>query len=342
VSPTHSPSFRTIQYRPGVVVLIDQTKLPREEVYVELVTVEEVARAIETMVVRGAPAIGVTAAFGIALAARHGTKLEEADARLRRTRPTAVNLFYGLDRMKRIWSTGSASRAAEVLEAEAQKIYDEDVAASVRIGELGEKQIPDGASILTHCNAGALATAELGTALAVIRAAHRAGKKIRVYADETRPLLQGARLTAWELMKDGIDVTLIPDVAVAHLLGEQKIDCAVVGADRIARNGDTANKIGTRGVACMLYQHGRPLYIAAPFTTVDMTIATGRQIPIEERAAHEVTTIGGVEIAPKGIKVRNPAFDVTPASWISGIITDRGFTGKDIAAGLEAQSNSRA
>jgi methylthioribose-1-phosphate isomerase len=328
-------SFKTVQYAGGKVVLLDQTKLPAQEIYVELGDVESVARAIETMVVRGAPAIGVTAAFGIALAARTKMSLEEADRRLRRTRPTAVNLFYALDRMKAKWTSGADSRA---IEEEAQRIYDEDVAASRKIGEIGQAQIPDGATVLTHCNAGALATAELGTALAVIRAAHQAGKRIRVFADETRPVLQGARLTAWELMKDGIDVTLIPDGAVAHLLGERLIDCAVVGADRIAKNGDTANKIGTRGVACLLYHHGRPLYIAAPWTTVDMAIASGRQIPIEERAASEVTSIGGVQIAPVGVRVKNPAFDVTPAEWIAGIITDRGFTGKDIAKGLEQQA----
>jgi methylthioribose-1-phosphate isomerase len=315
-------SFRTIAYRPGVLTLLDQTKLPSVETYVELRTVEDVARAIETMVVRGAPAIGVTAAFGIALASRTAVPLATADARLRRTRPTAVNLFYGLDRMAR---AAAVDPSPEALEAEAQRIYDEDVAASKKIGELGAALIPDGATVLTHCNAGALATAELGTALAVIRAAHQSGKKIRVYADETRPMLQGARLTAWELMKDGIDVTLVPDVALGHLLYEHAIDLAVVGADRIARNGDVANKIGTRNVACLLYTHGRPLYVAAPWSTVDLTIASGRQIPIEERAPEEVSTLAGIRIAPEGVKVRNPAFDVTPATWISGLITERGI-----------------
>jgi methylthioribose-1-phosphate isomerase len=328
--------FRTIRYEPGKLTLLDQTKLPREEVYLELTTVEGVARAIETMVVRGAPAIGITAAFGIALAQRTGVPLAEADARLRKTRPTAVNLFFALDRMAKRAATETE---VEALEREAQKIYDEDVAASKKIGELGAALIPDGASVLTHCNAGALATAELGTALSVIRAAHAAGKKIRVYADETRPMLQGARLTAWELMRDGIDVTLIPDVALGHLLYEHAIDLAVVGADRIARNGDTANKIGTRSVACLLYTHGRPLYVAAPWSTIDRTIAGGRQIPIEERSPEEVTSIGGVRIAPEGVRVRNPAFDVTPAAWISGIITERGFTGRDLEHGLTEQAS---
>lgn len=327
-------SFKTIQYRPGTLTLLDQTKLPREETYVELTSVEEVAKAIETMVVRGAPAIGITAAFGIALAARTAVPLASADARLRKTRPTAVNLFFGLDRMAR---AAAKDPGPEALEKEAQAIYDEDVAASKKIGEIGAALIPDGASVLTHCNAGALATAELGTALSVIREAHRLGKKIRVYADETRPLLQGARLTAWELMRDGIEVTLVPDVALGHLLYEQAIDLAIVGADRIAKNGDTANKIGTRSVACLLYTHGRPLYVAAPWSTVDRSIGSGRHIPIEERSPDEVTSIGGVRIAPEGVRVRNPAFDVTPSSWIAGIITERGFTGRDIEAGLTAQ-----
>lgn len=330
-----SKPFKTVAYTKGRVTLLDQTKLPLQETYVELKTVEEVARAIETMVVRGAPAIGVTAAFGVALAARTGEPLLQADARLRKTRPTAVNLFWALDRMA---NAATKDPSPDALEIEAQKIYDEDVAASRKIGELGAALIPDGASVLTHCNAGALATAELGTALAVIRAAHNSGKKIRVYADETRPLLQGARLTAWELMRDGIDVTLIPDVALAHLLYEQAIDVAVVGADRIAKNGDTANKVGTRGVACLLYTHGRPLYVAAPWSTIDRSKVSGRQIPIEERSPDEVTCVAGVRTAPEGVRARNPAFDITPAAWIAGVITERGVTGKDIEAGLTNQA----
>ncbi len=328
-------SFFTIKYKPGVLTLIDQTKLPTEEVYVDLKTLEEVAVAIETMVVRGAPAIGITAAFGVALAEREGMSAKEADARLRRTRPTAVNLFWALDRMQKLTEQ---SAGVEVLETEAQKIYDEDAAASKKMAELGAELIPEGSTILTHCNAGALATAELGTALAVIRGAHQAGKNIKVFADETRPVLQGARLTAWELMKDGIDVTLISDVAVAHLLSEQLIDCAVTGADRIAKNGDVANKIGTRAVACLLYHHGKPFYVAAPWSTIDMSLATGKEIVIEERSPDEVRKIRGVQIAPENVKVRNPAFDVTPAEWVSGIVTERGFTGPDVAAGLAKQA----
>lgn len=323
-------SFRTIRFERDTVVLLDQTKLPQEETYVALKDVESIAQAIERLVVRGAPAIGVTAAFGMVVAAKTGVDLAAADARLRRTRPTAVNLFWALDRMRRVWHGD--------LEAEARAIYDEDVAASRRMGEIGAALIPDGATVLTHCNAGALATAELGTALSVIRSAVAAGKKIRVFADETRPVLQGARLTAWELAKDGIDVTVIPDGAVAHFLGRGELDCAVVGADRIARNGDAANKIGTRGVAGLFHLHDRPLYVVAPWSTVDLSLADGSLIPIEERAAAEVTTLAGVSITPAGIKVRNPAFDVTPARWIAGIVTDRGFTGRDVAAGLAAQN----
>jgi methylthioribose-1-phosphate isomerase len=333
-------NFRTLEYRgwSGTLVLLDQTKLPIEERYVELKTVEEVAHAIETLVVRGAPAIGLAAAYAMAIAARTGMKLADAEARLLRTRPTAVNLPFALGRMRRQWEGATGKVDAALLEAEAQALYNEEAAASKKMGEIGGALIHDGARILTHCNAGALATAELGTALAAIRSAHQAGKKIQVYADETRPVLQGARLTAWELMKDGIEVTLIPDGAVAHLLGEGKLDCAIVGADRIAKNGDAANKIGTRGVACLFDRHAKPFYVVAPWSTVDLSIPDGKAIVIEERDPREVTQIQGVAIAPSGVKVLNPAFDVTPAAWISGIVTDRGFTGKDVAAGLETQS----
>ncbi|MEQ8274908.1 MAG: S-methyl-5-thioribose-1-phosphate isomerase [Deltaproteobacteria bacterium] len=326
-------SFFTVRYAPGTVTLIDQTKLPTEETYVDLTTVEDVARAIETMVVRGAPAIGITAAYGMAVAARTGVPFEEADARLRRTRPTAVNLFWALDRMKAKWGDDTAA-----IETEAQAIYDEEVAASEAMAKIGEEIIEDGASILTHCNAGALATAELGTALAVIRGAHRAKKNIRVFADETRPVLQGARLTAWELMRDGVDVTVVADGAVAHLLATEQVDVAVTGADRIAANGDAANKIGTRGVACLFYHHGRPFYVAAPWSTVDMSLASGDLIEIEERNAEEVTTVRGVRVAPEGVKVRNPAFDVTPAAWIRGIATERGLAKPNLGEALAKMS----
>ena len=326
-----STSFLTIQYEPGTVILLDQTKLPTEETYVRLSDLESVARAIETMVVRGAPAIGITAAYGLAVARREGVPMEEADARLRRTRPTAVNLFWALDRMRPLWADGAD---AETLEQEAHRIYQEDKASSEAMAKLGADLIPDGSTVLTHCNAGALATAELGTALAVIRGAHRIGKTIKVLADETRPVLQGARLTAWELMKDNIDVTVISDGAVAHFLGQGAIDVAVTGADRIAANGDAANKIGTRGVACLMHLHEKPMFIAAPWSTVDMSLASGELIEIEERPEHEVHTVRGQRIAPEGVKVRNPAFDVTPAHWITGLILDRGYISGDLGAGL--------
>ena len=325
-------SFQTVRYDPGKVILLDQTKLPTQETYVELTTLEEVARAIETMVVRGAPAIGITAAYGIALAAQNGTSLSEAQARLRRTRPTAVNLFWALDRMAK------AEQEPEALEKEAHRIYQEDADASRRMASIGADLLEDGATVLTHCNAGALATAELGTALAVIRGAHQAGKKISVIADETRPVLQGARLTAWELMKDGIEVTVVADGAVAHLLSQDRIDCAVTGADRIAKNGDVANKIGTRGVACLLFHHSKPFYVAAPWSTVDLCLDSGQAIVIENRPDREVTHVGSTQVTPNGAKVENPAFDITPAKWISGIVTERGFTGPNVAVGLATQA----
>ena len=331
-------SFTTVAYAPGRVTLIDQTRLPLDEVYLDFSTVEDVAVAIERMVVRGAPAIGITAAYGIGVAARTGVPLEAADARLRRTRPTAVNLFWALDRMKRRWiETGPD---AEALEAEARAIHAEDAQSCRRIGEVGAELVPDGATVLTHCNAGALATAELGTALAVIRAAHAQGKAIKVFADETRPWLQGARLTTWELMKDGIDVTLICDGAAAHFAGRGEITCAVTGADRIARNGDVANKIGTRSVACAMRAHDLPFYVAAPWSTIDLSLDGGDQIAIEERGQDEVVSFGARRTGPEGVKVRNPAFDVTPAAWVSSVFTERGSTGPDVAAGLAAQQRS--
>lgn len=325
-------NFRTVAYDQGCITLLDQTRLPLDEVYERLSSVEDIAVAIERMVVRGAPAIGLAAAYGIVVAAHRGTPLTDADERLRRTRPTAVNLFWALDRMKRLWTKGADT---QMLEAEARAIHEEDAASCRRIGEIGAPFIPDGATVLTHCNAGALATAEYGTALAVIRAAHAEGKKIKVLADETRPWLQGARLTTWELMKDGIDVTLMCDSAVAHIAGQGEITCAVTGADRVAKNGDVANKIGTRGVACILNAHECPFYVAAPWSTIDLSLSSGQDIVIEERGHQEVTHFGERRTAPKDVPVRNPAFDVTPAKWISNLFTDRGATGSDIAAGLK-------
>ena len=327
-------SFRTISYDNGVLSLLDQTKLPTQESYINIKTVEEVAVAIETMIVRGAPAIGLAAAYGIAIAAKTNTNFLEAHTRLARTRPTAVNLFWALNRMKKVWETGCTARR---LEDEAHRIYQEDVQSCKQIGQLGAELIKDGSTILTHCNAGALATSEHGTALSIIREAHNSGKQIKVYADETRPVLQGSRLTAWELMKDGIDVTLIPDNAVAHLLSKNLIDCAVVGADRIAANGDVANKIGTRQISCLLFHHSKPVYVAAPWSTIDMNLNSGAEIVIEERPPHEVTHIGNVQVAPTGISVRNPAFDITPNGWLAGIVTEEGFTGANIKKGISEQ-----
>ncbi|MFO0728096.1 MAG: S-methyl-5-thioribose-1-phosphate isomerase [Myxococcota bacterium] len=329
-------SFRTLHFRGDHLVILDQRRLPAEETYLELRSADAVAEAIRTLAVRGAPAIGIAAAYGVVLAAQAKEPLGPAIERLRSTRPTAVNLAWALERMK---TRLEASFSALCEEAEA--IYAEEVAASRAMGEVGAALIPDGARVLTHCNAGALATAELGTALAVIRAAVAQGKRLQVFADETRPVLQGARLTAWELMKDGIPVTLIPDVAAGHLIGRGEIDCAIVGADRIAASGDVANKIGTRSVAANLFLAQRPLYVAAPWSTVDLSTAHGGLIPIEERDPSEVTHVLGTRIAPLGVPVRNPAFDVTPAAWVRAIITERGLAEPELGAALARLAKTR-
>lgn len=325
-----------ILWENGVLKLLDQTKLPIEIKYVECKTYQEVAHAIKTMVVRGAPAIGATAAYGIVMGAAeylgddkedflpHMVKVAEE---LKSTRPTAVNLFWAIQKMLTRLETASGFTIAEIkqqLEREANAIFDDDIAMNKRIGRFGNELVPQNARILTHCNAGALATAGYGTALGVIRAAQEAGKNIAVYADETRPLLQGARLTAWELMQDNIPVTLITDNMAGYLMRKGMIDFIVVGADRITANGDVANKIGTYSVAVLAKEHGIPFYVAAPVSTIDMSLATGDEIPIEERAIEEVTTCFGQQTAPTGVKVFNPAFDVTPNKLIKGIITDRG------------------
>jgi methylthioribose-1-phosphate isomerase len=307
-----------IKWLGDAVELLDQRLLPGEMTYVVCRDAHEVAEAIRDMVVRGAPAIGVSAAFGLALAAMRGDDVEAAAAELRRTRPTAVNLRWALERMLTAHVTGGD------LVREAEAMFAEDVEANRRIGRFGAELLGARATVLTHCNAGALATAGYGTALGVIRAAVEAGKKIAVYADETRPYLQGARLTAWELQQEGIDVTLITDSMAGHFFQKRKFDAVVVGADRIAVNGDTANKIGTYTVAVLAKAHDVPFYIAAPISTIDVRCPSGAAIPIEERSAAEVTNIGGVRIAPEGVAVRHPAFDVTPASLITAIITDRG------------------
>jgi methylthioribose-1-phosphate isomerase len=304
-----------IRWRGDALELLDQRLLPREVRWVVCRDAGEVARAIRDMVVRGAPAIGVSAAYGIALASLRGDDVPAAAAELRAARPTAVNLMWAVDRM--LGARGD-------LVAEADAIFREDVAANRRIGAFGAALLGEQTTILTHCNAGALATAGYGTALGVVRAAVEAGKRIAVFADETRPYLQGARLTAWELQQDGIDVTLITDSMAGHFFQQGKFDAVFVGADRIAANGDAANKIGTYTVAVLAHAHGVPFYIAAPITTIDPDCANGTLIPIEERSATEVTSIAGREIAPEGISVRHPAFDVTPARLITAIITDRG------------------
>ena len=307
-----------IRWRGDALDLLDQRLLPRETTYVACRDAHEVAVAIRDMVVRGAPAIGVTAAFGLALAAMRGDDVRSAAVELRATRPTAVNLMWALDRMLGVYARGGD------LTAEAIAIFDEDVAACRRIGRFGAELLGDSATVLTHCNAGALATAGYGTALGVIRAAIEGGKRVAVFADETRPYLQGSRLTAWELQQEGIDVTLITDSMAGHFFQKGTFDAVVVGADRIAVNGDAANKIGTYTVAVLAGAHGVPFYVAAPVSTIDVHCPNGAAIPIEERSAAEVTQIGGVRMAPEGVAVRHPAFDVTPARLITAIITDRG------------------
>lgn len=317
--------------------LVDQTKLPT--VYEERIctTVEETAIAIEDMIVRGAPAIGITAAYGMVLAALENSHLVTREAfdramkrarkRLAKTRPTAVNLFWALNRMDALINASSALPIAEMTERlnrEAVCIHDEDVQMCRTIGAYGAKLMPQGATILTHCNAGALATGDYGTALGVIRAAFEQDPTIEVFADETRPYLQGARLTAYELHADGIPVTLITDNMAGHFMKNGRIQAVVVGADRIASNGDVANKIGTYGVAVLAKENGIPFYVAAPTSTIDFEMASGDLIPIEQRAAREVTHIRGVQIAPDGVKIENPAFDVTPHAYITGIITEKG------------------
>jgi methylthioribose-1-phosphate isomerase len=329
----------TIAREGDVVVMIDQRKLPAAEVYVRCKTAAEVARAIKTMVIRGAPAIGVAAAMGIALGIRKskatGTQRLAAEfykicEQMAATRPTAVNLFWAIDRMKRAFAKGveeggSVDQIKDRLDGEAQAIHDEDVASCRAMGAYGSEVVPADARILTHCNAGALATAGYGTALGVIRGAIEAGKKVAVFADETRPFLQGARLTAWELIRDGIPTTVITDNMSGALMQQGRVDLVVVGADRIAANGDTANKIGTYGVAVLAREHRIPFYVAAPLSTIDLQCPDGSRIPIEERNRREVTHVGGSQVAPDGALVWNPAFDVTPHHFIAGIITERGI-----------------
>ena len=323
----------TIRWTADGVVMIDQTRLPHEECYVTCKTYEEVAEAIRAMVIRGAPAIGVAAAMGIALGvARAGSTnldvhFEKICETLGRTRPTAVNLFWAIDRMKRLYAESRTLPLAQLsqrLIAEAQQIRLEDIAINQAIGRNGAPLVPDGKTVLTHCNAGALATAGYGTALGVIRAAVSAGKKIDVFADETRPFLQGSRLTVWELQQDNIPATLITDNMAGHFLKSGRIGCVVVGADRIAANGDVANKVGTYSVAVLAKENEIPFFVAAPISTLDLTLRSGDEIPIEQRAPAEVTHVFGVPVAPDGTAVQNPAFDVTPNRYVTAIITERG------------------
>jgi methylthioribose-1-phosphate isomerase len=331
--------FTTVERTPSGVRMIDQRKLPSEEVYVLLERPEQVAEAIRDMVVRGAPAIGVSAAFGIALGATQSagldydgfhTRMNKVYAVMAAARPTAVNLFWAIERMKRTALRAreegmSPGAIAERLESEAQTIRDEDLASCRAMGRYGADLVPSEATILTHCNAGGLATAGYGTALGVVRGAVEAGKRVRVLADETRPFLQGARLTAWELMKDGIETVLITDSAAGGIMRRGEVDLVVVGADRIAANGDVANKIGTYGLAVLAKENGVPFYVAAPLSTVDMKCPSGEHIPIEERDPREVTEVFGAAVAPVGVGVKNYAFDVTPASYVHAIITERGL-----------------
>jgi len=323
-----------ICYREGTVELIDQTQLPHKLVTLALTDYRELAEAIRTMKIRGAPAIGIATAYGVVLGVQEledgaelGSRFEEIIETLKATRPTAVNLFWALDRMTRVFH---AHRKAELpilkqrLLEEAKRIHGEDIKANQQIGRYGTELLPSNATILTHCNAGALATGGYGTALGVVRAAREAGKLNKVFVDETRPRLQGARLTAWELKQDGIPFELITDSMAGSLMAGGEVDAVIVGADRIAANGDTANKIGTYSLAVLARHHGIPFYIAAPVSTIDGSIADGNQIPIEERDREEVTQIEGAQIAPTDIQVRNSAFDVTPAKLITAIITEKG------------------
>lgn len=323
-----------IQWREDRLLLLDQRLLPGKENYLVCTTYQDVADAISVLAVRGAPAIGIAAAYGMVLAVRQVppgedrlTFLAQAAKDLEATRPTAVNLAWACRRMLRV-ANEAVKQGEELLERlwkEAYCMAQEDLAMNRAMGEHGQELVADGANILTHCNAGALATSGWGTALGVIRAAHAKGRNLHVYASETRPLLQGARLTTWELMQDGIAVTLVTDGMVGHLMQQRKVDVVIVGADRIAANGDVANKIGTYGLAVLARAHNIPFYVAAPTSTVDMELASGEEIVIEQRQADEVRQVGALVVAPAEVKVYNPAFDVTPAEYIAALITDRGL-----------------
>ena len=326
--------LKVIEWLGDRIRVIDQTRLPHEEVFLDLKDYREVAEAIKELRIRGAPDIGVAAAYGFALGARgieasstEGllAELRPVNETLSSSRPTAVNLFWALDRMNRVAERGQdADRIREELLAEARRIEAENDEANRRISEYGAALVEDGFTILTHCNAGSLATAAYGTALGVVRMAKEQGKTIRVYADETRPLLQGARLTTWEMLREGIPVTLITDNMAGYFMKKGDVDCVIVGADRIAANGDVANKIGTYTVAVLATENAVPFYVAAPVSSVDLSLSSGEEIPIEERSPDEVTHVQGVSIAPDGVSAANPAFDVTPHRYVSAIVTERG------------------
>src|SRR3982074_3584746 len=346
--------IQTLEWTDQGVRFIDQTKLPTEETYVTCKTHEQVADVIRTMVVRGAPAIGAAAAMGIGLAAKNsksatagGLKrdIDQACDLIGKTRPTAVNLFWAIRRMQEKFERIRIRPIAQIkqdLVEEAQRMHAEDIAANQAMGRHGATLMPSSGGVLTHCNAGALATAGYGTALGVIRAAIEAGKKIHVYADETRPFLQGSRLTAWELMKDGIPTTVISDNMAGVMMQQGKIGAIVVGADRIAANGDVANKIGTYTVAVLAKENGIPFYVAAPLSTVDLQTPDGSQIPIEQRAASEVTHFSGKQITPDGVEIENPAFDVTPAKYVTAIITERGIARAPYSESLRELAGAEA
>lgn len=330
-------TFKTIEWRGDRVRLLDQRSLPDQVRHLDCKDASSLARAIRGMAIRGAPAIGVAAAMGIALAAQKlRTRnleaflkgLKKVCQQMKQTRPTAVNLFWAVDRMERLLSQPGSLSVGKLkmrLKREALQMYEEDLKTNQEIGENGKKLIKDGDGVLTHCNAGGLATAGFGTALGVIRAAWKEGKRFHVYVDETRPLLQGSRLTAWELTQERIPATVLTDNMAGWLMKNGKVNLVIVGADRIARNGDTANKIGTYGLAILAKYHRVPFYVAAPTSTLDLSLTSGEKIPIEERAAQEVTHLRGKRITPKGIDAYNPAFDVTPHSLIHGIITEKGI-----------------
>lgn len=344
----------TLEWLPTGVNFLDQTKLPLEEIYVLATDYKQIATVIRDMIVRGAPAIGVSAAMGVAIGIERSEAASLAELtdevaviceHLAGTRPTAVNLFWGIDEVRNVFNTMAAQGASiaeikDAVVAKARQMYDEDIAACKQMGANGASLMPKQGTVLTHCNAGALATCGYGSALGVIRAAIERGHKIDVFADETRPFLQGARLTAWELMKDGIPTTVLCDNMAASLMLQGRIQAVIVGADRIAANGDVANKIGTYGVAILAKEHNIPFYVAAPWSTVDVATAHGGLIPIEQRAATEVTHSNGKQMTPDGVGIENPAFDVTPAKYVTGIITERGVLTAPYVEAIEAMAGT--